>query len=56
MVWATNPESFGLAPPTGSEEERCEELPDRLLPEEFPLDRDVFADEGAQLSHETHFQ
>ena len=25
MVWATNPESFGLAPPTGSEEERCQE-------------------------------
>ena len=24
-VWATNPEIFGLAPPTGSEEERCEE-------------------------------
>ena len=25
MVWATSPESFGLAPPTGSEEEKCEE-------------------------------
>ena len=23
MVWATNPESFGLAPPTGSEEEEA---------------------------------
>ena len=25
MAWATKPESFGLDPPTGSEEERCEE-------------------------------